>query len=221
MLVLGVAAAPFAAAADSLDAILARMDASAKKFQSVTATLTQSEYTAVIKQMDGPDAGELKIKRSGGHVSALLSFTGENAHTLAVKGNTGWQYYPKAKTVDEYSLAKYAGTIDQFLLLAFGTSGSDLRKTYDVSLGGTDSIKGIQAARLVLKPKTEELKKVITMIELWIPEGQAAGIQEKVTEPSGNYILAEYSNVKMNPNLPDSAFDLKLPKDVQVRHPQK
>jgi len=140
---------------------------------------------------------------------------------MAVKGHKGLMYYPKAKVADEYDLNQLTGALDQFLLLAFGTSGADLRKTYEVTLAGSDKINGTPASRLELRPKTDELKKYITKIELWIPDGVANAIQEKVTTPSGNYNLVSYSNVKINPNIPDSAFDLKLPKDVQIRHPQR
>jgi outer membrane lipoprotein-sorting protein len=70
-------------------------------------------------------------------------------------------------------------------------------------------------------PKTDELKKLITKIELWVPEGQANPIQEKVTEPSKNYELVTYSDIKVNPALPDSAFELKLPPKVKKIYPQR
>ena len=72
-----------------------------------------------------------------------------------------------------------------------------------------------------MTPKSAELKKLITKIELWMPEGRDTPIQEKVTEPSKNYELITYSDVKVNPDLPDSSFDLKLPAKVKKIHPQK
>jgi outer membrane lipoprotein-sorting protein len=56
---------------------------------------------------------------------------------------------------------------------------------------------------------------MITRIDLWIQEGQSSPIQEKVTQPSKDYVLISYSDLKVNPDLPDSAFDLKLPEGVK------
>ena len=52
---------PVAAHAETLDAILARMDRAAKNFQSVTADFSQVDYTAVLKDTSSPVHGALQI----------------------------------------------------------------------------------------------------------------------------------------------------------------
>jgi outer membrane lipoprotein-sorting protein len=74
--------------------------------------------------------------------------------------------------------------------------------------------------RLQLTPKSQELLKLASTIELWIPEGQSYPVQEKFFEPSKNYKLVTYSAIKMNPELPGAAFDLKLPPGTKQVHPQ-
>jgi len=71
------------------------------------------------------------------------------------------------------------------------------------------------ANHLELTPKSAEARKFATKVELWIPEGKANAVKEKVTEPSGNYLETTYSEVKPNPSLPDSDFELKLPRGVK------
>lgn len=209
------------ARADSLDAILGRMDAAARNFKSATANVSQRDYTAAIQDLSDAQNATLTIKRNGANVDALMAFGEPDAHTIVVKGHTAQNYHPKANQVDIYDrIAHYSGMMDQFLLLAFGTSGADLRKNYDVSVGGTEAINGVSTSRLVLLPKSDEVKKAITKIELWIPDGKSNAMQEKVTEPSGNYYLALYSNVKLDANVPDSVFELKLPKNVKKVYPQ-
>ena len=65
------------------------------------------------------------------------------------------------------------------------------------------------------------MKKLITKIELWIPEGQSNPMRAKFSEPSKNYELVDYSDIKVNPALPESAFALKLPGNVKKIYPQK
>jgi outer membrane lipoprotein-sorting protein len=44
--------------------------------------------------------------------------------------------------------------------------------------------------------------------------GQTYAIQQKVTEPNGDYNLWLYSDAKLNPDLPDSAYDFVPPANV-------
>jgi len=207
------------ARADSLDAILARMDRAAKDFKSVTTNLKQIEYNAAIKDTD-ENAGELRLKRDKKGFTALIEYTKPAPRTVFFKDKKVNFYYPNAKEDQEIDLGKYTTLVDQFLLLAFGTSGEELRRNYDVKLGGFETVASTATTRLELLPKAPDAKKFITKIELWIKDGESYAIQEKVIETSGNYTLGEYSNVKWNPALPDSAFDWKVPKGVTVTHPQ-
>ncbi len=207
------------ARADSLDAILARMDKAAKGFRSVTADLKQIEYTDVVKD-SSEDIGVLRIKRDKKGLSALIEYTKPDVRTTFFKDKKVNFYYPKANQVQEIDLGKYTTLVDQFLLLAFGTSGEELRRSYEVKLGGAETVASTPTTRLDLTPKSPDAKKYITKIELWIKDGESYAIQEKVTETSKNYTLGEYSNVKWNPALPDSAFDWKPPKGVTITHPQ-
>jgi len=111
--------------------------------------------------------------------------------------------------------------VDQFILLGFGSTAAEIRKGYDVKLGGAEQLDGVATTRIELTPKEGEAKKMVTRIELWIPEGQGNPIQEKVTEPSRNYHLFVYSSLKANPSLPDSAFELNLPPGVKRITPNK
>ena len=205
------------ARADSLDAVLARMDKAAKEFKSATADLKQVEYTAVIKEST-EESGVLRIKRSNRGVTAITEYTKPAPHSFLVKDKKGQTYEPKAKMVQVYDLAKYTTLVDQFLLLAFGTSGDDLRRNYDIKPGGAEAVGSAATTRLELAPRSVDARRLATKIELWIPEDQGNAIREKVTAPSGDYYLVDYSNVKLNVPLPDSAFDLKLPKDVKIVH---
>src|SRR5580658_8166394 len=86
---------PAAAHAETLDAILARMDRAAKNFQSVTADFSQVDYTAVLKDTSSPVHGALQIKRNKGVVSAILNFEKPDEHTILIKGGKAYMYYPK------------------------------------------------------------------------------------------------------------------------------
>ncbi len=206
------------AQADSLDAILTRMDASSKSFKSASADIKQTEYTALLKSSDD-EFGTLKVKRGAKSVMAVLDYTKPALHTSVIKDKKATLYTPLAKTATEYDLGKYKSSVDQYVLLAFGSSGEELKKTYALKVLGTENVGSGAATRIELTPKSDEVKKLFTKFEMWIPEGQSYAIRLKATAPSDNFYLFDYSNVKINAAIPDSAFDLKLPKDVKINRP--
>jgi outer membrane lipoprotein-sorting protein len=59
------------------------------------------------------------------------------------------------------------------------------------------------------------------MIQLWIPEDKGNPIQEKLLsgKESKDYNLWVYSNMRINPAIPDSDFEMTLPAGVKVIKP--
>jgi len=200
--------------AESLEDILGRMDQAAKAFQTFNANIKRTEYTKVLNDKEEIEGVE-RVKRTNKQTVTLVEFHGPNAQTVRLSANTAEVYYPAAKMVEIWDAGKYAKAANQFLLLGFGTSGAELRKDYEVKLGGAEALGSVKTSRLDLTPKDSETKKKFSKIELWIPEGDTVPIQVKVTEASGNYNLAVYSNIKINEPLPDSSLELKVPADVK------
>jgi outer membrane lipoprotein-sorting protein len=208
------------ARAESLDSILASMDRTSKDFKSMSARIKQTDYTAVIDETN-IRAGELHLKRAKGGLIALVNFETPEPRVIHLSGHKAEVYYPKAKTIEVYDTGKYSGAIDQLLLLGFGTSVEEMKKDYTIKLGGAETVDGVPANRLDLTPKTAELQKNVTTIQLWIPEGKSNPLQEKILKSSRDYTLISYSGLQLNPQLPDSAFALNRPEGVREIHPQK
>jgi outer membrane lipoprotein-sorting protein len=200
--------------AESLNDILARMDQSARTFRTFTANIKRTEYTKILNQSDVMEGIE-RVKRSNGQTVTLVEFHGDNAQTIRLSGKTAEVYYPNAKMVEIWDAGKYAKAANQFLLLGFGTSSAELRKDYDVKLGGAETLGSTATTRLELIPKDGETRKRFAKIELWIPDGDTVPLQVKVSENSQNFNLAVYSNRKINEPLPDSDFEMKVPPDVK------
>jgi outer membrane lipoprotein-sorting protein len=200
--------------AESLNDILARMDQSARTFRTFTANIKRTEYTKILNQSDVMEGIE-RVKRSNDKTVTLVEFHGDNAQTIRLSGKTAEVYYPNAKMVEIWDAGKYAKAANQFLLLGFGTSSAELRKDYDVKVGGTETLGSTATTRLELIPKDAETRKRFSRIELWIPDGDTVPLQVKVTENSQNYNLAVYSNRKINEPQPDSDFELKVPPGVK------
>ena len=100
-----------------------------------------------------------------------------------------------------------------FMALGFGQSSQDLKKNFDVSLAGEEAVDGKKTSILELTPKNRAMFKSVRM---WMDQQKWVAVQLRVNESTGDYFLLKYSNIKMNPNISDSTFDLKVPKDVKV-----
>jgi len=100
-------------------------------------------------------------------------------------------------------------------VLGFGGSGRDLQKSFDVKYGGSENVGGVNAAKLELAPKSDRVKNIFAKIWLWIDPARGISVQQQFFEPSGDYRLAKYSDIKLNQKVPDSAFKLRTSGDTQ------
>jgi outer membrane lipoprotein carrier protein len=207
------------APAATLDQVLARMDQNAVKFKSVTAGVRWVSYIAVIKE-ENASTGTLRMKRSKRDVYAVVEFTAPEPKTVAVAGTKVEIYYPKMKTVEEYSLGGREGA-EKYLALGFGASGADLKADYAIKEAGTGTVNSVKGTQLELVPKSGKVLQQFPKIELWVSDSTGYPVQEKFFQSGGDYTLIVYSDVTINPSLPDSAFKLSPPKGVQRVYPGK
>jgi outer membrane lipoprotein-sorting protein len=205
-------------AADSLPQVLGKLDASADSFQSMSAKVRKLSHTQVIDDNTEESGTMLLKKLKPRGLQALIDFTKPDPRTIAFGGTKAEIYYPKLKLVQEYDLSKYSDIVAQFLLVGFGTSGKELAANYDIKVSGEESVAGVPTTRLDLFPKTEARREKLKLLQLWIAGG-GYPVQQKFLQPSGDYTVFTYSDVKVNPPLTEDALKLRLPKDTKREKP--
>lgn len=204
--------------AEPLSDILSRMDVSARNLRTFSAKMKRTEYTKILNDKEETDGLRLVKRAPNGQTIGIVQFFGKNPQTLRFAGKTVENYYPDAKLVEVYDAGKFGKIgkqVDQLLLIGIGVPSSDLRHDFDITAGGTETVSGKPTTRIQMVPKDNDLKKQAEKIEMWVPEGESVPIQVKVTRTSGDYNQATYSDIQVNPALPDSAFELKLAPDVR------
>ena len=201
--------------ADSLEEILRRMDASAKTFDSVSAKIKQTSYNELLKETS-ESPGQMRLKKTKKGIVGIYDFSPPDVRTYHIDGGTVEIYYPNNNSVDIYDLSKYKKTVDSGLTLGFGTSGTEIQQEYQVKVLGTETVQSTPTTHLELIPKSKEVLKLIPQIELWIQNGKYPyPVQVKQIQSSKDYSMVVYSDVKINPRLPASDFELKLPAGVK------
>jgi len=200
---------------DPLASVFAQMDAAAAKFKGLTADVKKVSHTEFLKQ-DDIDSGTMAVKRTRPHeLRALINITAPDKKQVELAGHNVQMYFPKSNTLQYAVLDKKTTTmVDQLLLLGFGGTSADMQSAYNVKLGGPETLDGQKTTRIVLTPKHPETLPDVVNIELWISDSSGMAVQQKFNEHAGDYVLAVYSNMKINPNLPDSDVKLVVPKDA-------
>jgi outer membrane lipoprotein-sorting protein len=143
---------------------------------------------------------------------ALIEFTGDSdARVIFFAGNRIRMYFPKLKLYQDYDVGKSSDVLNQYLLLGFGSSGSELAENYEIIDAGVETIAGKETTKLELMPKSAKVKETLAKVDVWIPQGTAYPVQQQFFKPSGDYFTMQYSNIQLNPPVKGS-LEFKLPK---------
>lgn len=204
------------ARSQSVDAVLARMDQAAPSFHGMSANVSMREYNALL-QSATTQTGTLQMQRSKkGEVRAILSFTGGegSARTFGFFGKQLRAYYPALHAYQDYNVGKNGGVVNQYLLLGFGSSGKDLARSYSIKFLGTEKVAGVDTSKLELTPNDPAVQQNLKTILMWIPNDGANPVQQQFYEPSGNYRMLTYTDIKVNPPI-NGTLELHLPPGTQ------
>ncbi len=208
----GLAAIPL-----NLDEVLKQMDRQQSQFQSLSASIERTKVTVVVNDRS-TESGQIEIRRDG---RMRIDLTSPDQKTILRDGDHLYVYTPKIRRVEEYDLGKHRDLVDQLLLLGFGTSGESLKRSYLITLEGEETLSGQRVVRLELTPRSDEVRKQISKIELWMNEGTWLPAQQQFYETgSGDYSTIQYLNVARNVSIPDARFRPTWPKGVTRVKPQ-
>jgi outer membrane lipoprotein-sorting protein len=202
----------------TLDYVLTMMDRSAEDFRSLTAAIDHVKYTAVVKDTS-TESGEIYVRKDS---KLRIDFISPDPRTIIRNGDNLYIYTPKINRVEEFNIGKNRALADQYLALGFGTRTESLKKVYDVSLAGEEELDGRKMALVELVPHSDEVRKQITKIVMWVDEASWLPVQQKFVEAgSGDYFLSRYKNVMKNLKIGDGKFKADWPKGTKVEKPHE
>ncbi len=213
------AAAP-AANARNLEGVLDAMDRAAAGFRSAEAKFVWDQFTQVISEHDY-QKGTIYYRRVGNDVQMAADITDPAKKYVLFNGGKVDVYQPDIEQVTEYNAGKNKAEFESFLVLGFGGRGHDLQKSFEVRYDGPQTVDGIQTAKLTLAPKAVKVRNMFQQIVLWIDPARGISVQQQFIEPSGDYRLAKYSDIKINQKLSADVFKLKTTGKTKWVRPQE
>ena len=218
-LVLAVLAAAAPAPASELEAVLDRMDAAAASFRSAEADFVWDQYQRVVQETD-TQKGKVFFRRRGQETQMAAEITVPDLKYVLYAEGKVRLYQPRIDQVTEYTTGKNKNEVESFLVLGFGGRGHDLLKSFDVRYAGSEAIAGVKTARLELQPKTQKMRGVFERIVLWIDLDRGVSLRQQFFEPSGDYRLAHYTNIRLNQKVSEDVFRLKTTSKTKFVNPQ-
>ncbi len=201
----GVAQKPDVAA---LDTVLKKMDETASHFQTAQADFVFNQYQKVVDETD-TQKGTVYYRKAGQQIEMMAEFTDPDKKFVLYKDGKLQVYQPKIEQVMEYSAGANQQELESLMVLGFGGSGQDLKKSYDVTYQGEETVDGIPTAKLQLIPKSDKLRSNLPQIILWIDLANGISVQQKLMQTQGDYRLAKYSGIKVNTKINNDVFRLK------------
>lgn len=190
------------------EAVVQRLNQAAEHFRTVTAKLDYTKVTVVVDDTSTQE-GEIYFHKNG---TILIDILRPEPKKILFRGNKAEIFYPKMNQIQEYDLAKHRGLVEQFLLLGFGTTGDDLKKSYLLTVLGETRLENRSVLQLELTPKDERIRNQIHKIHLWLDLASWAPVQQKFFEVGGDYMTTRYSDIRINVPIPKSKLSLNAPK---------
>jgi outer membrane lipoprotein-sorting protein len=200
-----------------LQKTLNRVDEVSLTFSSFSAKFVQKRYLSLLKEYDTPESGEFYYAiAKDKSVRMRHQINLPNQRITTINGASAIVYEPKDKTATEYLLGKRKNLVE-YLATGMGQSTSKLREQFHITYQGMESIQGNPCSVLVFVPKNQSAAASVKSITIWFKKLSGVPAQYKFLEPTGDFMLETFSQDRLNEKIPDSKFEQKFSRDIEVR----
>lgn len=203
----------------TLDSVLKTMDTAAAHFQTAQADFIFDQYQKVVDETD-TQKGTVYYRRAGQQIEMMAEFKEPDRKFVLYKDGKLQVYEPKIEQVMEYAAGANREQVETFLVLGFGGSGEDLKKSFAVTLQGEETIDDIATARLQLIPRNDKTRSNFPQIILWIGLSNGISVQQKLLQTQGDFRLARYSSINLKAKISNDVFKLKTTGKTQFVSPR-
>jgi outer membrane lipoprotein-sorting protein len=206
-------------AAPSLESVLNKMDSAAASFHTAQADFEWDQYQKVVDDTD-TQKGTVFYRKAGDEIEMMAEIKVPEPKFVLYKEGKLQIYQPKIEQVMQFTAGANRSEMESYLVLGFGGSGQDLKKTYDVTYLGEENVDNIATAKLQLIPKSEKVHNYFSKAFLWIDTSRGISVQQQFMQGQGDYRLAKYSAIRVGTKIGNDVFQLKTTKKTQFVSPR-
>ena len=208
-----------AAAGGDLNHVLTQLDAAAAKFHSAKADFQWDQFERVVSSTD-TQAGVIYYEGSGPSARVALDIEtvdGQPSKKNIVYSNGVLQLFvPQIDQMTVFHAGEKQAQYESYLTLGFGGSGSDLKKSWDITYQGMETMDGVQTAKLDLVSKDPGVRANFSHVTIWVDPTRGVSLKQILYEPSGDTRTAYYKNIEYNKKISPSVFKIKTDSKTQV-----
>ena len=205
--------------APSVEGVLKKMDTAAASFHTAQADFEWDQYQKVVDDTD-TQKGTVFYRKSGNEIEMMAEIKVPEPKFVLYKDGKLQIYQPKIEQVMVFSAGSNRSEMESYLVLGFGGSGQDLKKTYDVTYLGEETVDNVTAVKLQLVPKSEKVRNYFWKAFLWIDLSRGISVQQQFMQGQGDYRLAKYSAIRVPAKIGNEVFQLKTTKKTQFVSPR-
>ncbi|MEO6829217.1 MAG: outer-membrane lipoprotein carrier protein LolA [Acidobacteriaceae bacterium] len=202
-----------------LDKVLTQMDAASAKFRSAQANFQWDQFERVVSSTS-TQAGVIYFERTGNSTrmaADIETADGQPAKKYLVFRDGVLKFFQsQIDQLTVFHAGNKQGQYESYLTLGFGGSGSDLKKSWDVTYQGMEAIDGVQTAKLDLVSKSEGVRNNFSHVTIWVDPTRAISLKQVLFEPSGDTRTSYFRNIQYNKKVPASVFKIKTDTKTQV-----
>lgn len=199
---------PVSASADRLDEVLAEMKKAGDALETLSADFEQTDHDFILEDQE-VSTGKLFVKIPG---RIRWEYATPAPKVLLVRDERVRLYLPSANQVHEFEQGRGGRSGGADLLVGFGKSNDKIAENYDASLVEETA----ESVVLKLVPKPDSAASLFTAIELTLDKKTWTPTRSVFHEPTRDRSVIVFQNMVLNGDLPANAFELDLPKDVQI-----
>lgn len=197
-----------------LETILDNMERVGRDFRSLEAKLDEDNVNVLV-DIHTLSHGRVYLARKDDESMLRMKMDDPAPQDTLVARGKAQVYQERINQVQEFDLGENRN-IAEYVLIGFGASKASMLEHYDITLAEPEIIDGVAMSVIDLVPKSERVAAMYATIRLWLDQGRWIPIRSRTAEPGGNYTIRTLSDFTINGSIPDSTFELDLPKDVTV-----
>ncbi|MGD0858652.1 MAG: hypothetical protein ABR912_04975 [Terracidiphilus sp.] len=222
--------AAYATPQEDLNSVLLRLNAAAANFRSTSADVEfDTVQTDPVHNKD-TQKGTVYYKRNGKAFQMAVHFR-EEAHGVEEGKPAKFKPVPKdliysggkvtlyEKLTDEVHV-RDAAKYESYLLLGFGASGKELAEKWDIKYLGSENLDdgkvSVKTEKLELVAKDPDVRNLFPKVTIWVDPARAISLKQIFDEGQGQSRSCYYSNIKLNPAIPDSDFAFKTDSQTKI-----
>jgi outer membrane lipoprotein-sorting protein len=202
-----ITTAPSSQPSDDFAQRLEAIDRLAAQHQAITADFVQEKQSPLLRK---PLVSRGTVRAKGG--LALWKTTDPEPSEMSVGAQTLRIYYPKQKTIEEYSMQQQLGMLAASPLPRLDTIRQSFSTTRADGSGGDIVI-------VRLEPRDVELRKYVDHVRVTLDALRGVVTEFELIDPDGEQTIIRFSNIRTDGDLSDEALKINAPVGTKVVRP--